>query len=163
MFENSFFLKTFWLRDISYRYPTVLALFPLLFSHFSWKMAKPQNVFLAFWLDDCTCTCLYKHLSRSQWPLDRHGRCNPFPSFYFQLLLRSRKTSTLSIQRYCSPNASFVGPFFSLIALFLVESSWQALMILIHAQTTITCVSLLWLRYHHGAQWLAWFCLWLHR
>ena len=77
-------------------------------------MAKPQNVFLAFWLDDCTCTCLHKHLSRSQWPLDRHGRCNPLPPFYFQLLLRSRKTSSLCIQRYCSPNASFVGPFFSL-------------------------------------------------
>ena len=106
---------------------------------------------------------LHKHLSRSQWPLDRHGRCNPLPPFYFQLLLRSRKTSTLCIQRYCSPNASFVGPFFSLFALFLVESSWQALMILMHAQTTLTCVSLLWLRYHHGAQWLAWFCLWQHR
>ena len=35
-----------------------------------------------------------------------------------------------------------------------VKSSWQALMILIHAQTTLTCVSLLWLRYHHRAQWL---------
>ena len=122
-------------------------------------MAKPQNVFLAFWLDDCTCTCLHKHLSRSQWPLDRHGRCNSLPPFYFQLLLRSRKTSTLSIQRYCSPNASFVGPFFSLLALFLVKSSWQALMILIHAQTTLTCVSLPWLRYYHRAQRLAWYCV----
>ena len=42
-----------------------------------------------------------------------------------------------------------------LLALFLVKLSWQALMILIHAQTTLTCVSLLWLRYHHRAQWLA--------
>ena len=40
----------------------------------------------------------------------------PSPSilFCFQLLLRRRKTSILSIQRCCSPNASFVGPFFSL-------------------------------------------------
>ena len=53
--------------------------------------------------------------------------------------------------------------FFSLLALFLVKSSWQALIILIHAQTTLTCVSLPWLRYHYRAQWLAWFCLWLHR
>ena len=44
---------------------------------------------------------------------------------------------------------------FSLLALFLVKSSWQALMILIHAQTTLTCVSLPWLRYHYRAQWLA--------
>ena len=50
-------------------------------------MAKPQNVFLAFWLDDCTCTCLHKHLSRSQWPLDRHGRCNPLPPFLFSASL----------------------------------------------------------------------------
>ena len=35
--------------------------------------------------------------------------------------------------------------------------------VLIRAQTTLTCVSLLWLRYHYRAQWLAWFCLWLHR
>ena len=70
--------------------------------------------------------------------------------FCFQLPLQRRKTSTLSIQRCSSPNASFGGPFFPLLALFLVKSSWQALMILIHAQTTLTCVSLLWLRYHHG-------------
>ena len=40
----------------------------------------------------------------------------PSPSilFCFQLLLRRRKTVTLSIQRCCSPNVSFVGPFFSL-------------------------------------------------
>ena len=32
------------------------------------------------------------------------------------------------------------------------------------AQTsTLTCVSLLWLRYHRRAQWLGLFCLWLHR
>ena len=30
-----------------------------------------------------------------------------------------------------------------------------SLMILIHAQTTLTCVSLLRLRHHHRAQWLA--------
>ena len=81
----------------------------------------------------------------------------PSPSiwFCFQLLLGRCKTSTLSTQRCYSPNASFVGPFFSLLALFLVKLSWQALMILIHAQTTLTCVSLLWLRYHYRAQWLA--------
>ena len=73
----------------------------------------------------------------------------PSPSilFCFQLLLRRRKSSALSIQQCCSPNASFVGPFFSLFALFLVKSSWQALVILIHAQTTLTCVFVLWLRY----------------
>ena len=40
----------------------------------------------------------------------------PSPSilFCFQLLLRRRKTSILSIQRCCSTNTSFVGPFFSL-------------------------------------------------
>ena len=53
------------------------------------------------------------------------------------------------------PNASFVGPFFSLLALFLVKLSWRALLILIRAQTTFTCVSLPWLIYHHRAQWLA--------
>ena len=77
---------------------------------------------------------------------------SPSILFCFQLLLRRGKTSTLSIQRCCFPNASFVGPFFSLLALFLEKSSWQALVILIHAQTTLTCVSLPWLRYHHRAQ-----------
>ena len=50
---------------------------------------------------------------------------------------------------------SFVGPFFSLHALFLAKLSWQALPILIHAQTTLTCVSLPWLRYYHRVQRLA--------
>ena len=57
--------------------------------------------------------------------------------------LRALQNFNPATQRYYSPNASFVGPFFSLLALFLVKSSWQALMILIHAQTTLTCVSLL--------------------
>ena len=83
----------------------------------------------------------------------------PFPSIWFclQLLLGRCKTSTLSTQRYYSPNSSFVGPFFSLLALFLAKLSWQALPILIHAQTTFTCVSLPWLRYYHRAQRLAWY------
>ena len=110
---------------------------------------------------------LHLHLSRSQWPLGGHGRCNPLPLFYFVF---SFSYGVAKLQpcpfsdRYCSPNTSFVGPFFSLLALFLIKSSWQALMILIHAQTsTLTYVSLLWLRYHHRAQWLGLFCLWLHR
>ena len=63
----------------------------------------------------------------------------PFPSilFCFQLLVRRRKTSTLSIQRYCSPNAYFVGPFFSLfmVLVFLyfvlvrVLTSWYAFLL----------------------------------
>ena len=75
----------------------------------------------------CTCTCTYSVVN------DRWGATTlqPSPSslFCFQLLLQHHKTSTLSIQRYCSPNASSVGPFFSLLALFLVKSSWQTLMI----------------------------------
>ena len=47
----------------------------------------------------------------------------PFPSiwlaFCFQIFLGCRKTSTLSTQRCYSPNASFVGLFFSFLALFL--------------------------------------------
>ena len=91
-----------------------------------------------------------------------------FDSSFFDLLLLLTSAISifffsLSIQRFRSPNASFVGPFFSLLALFLVKLSWEALMILIHAQTTLTCVSSLCLRYYHRAQWLAWFCLWLHR
>ena len=50
----------------------------------------------------------------------------PFPSiwFCFQLLLGRCKTSTLSTQRYYSRNASFMGPFYFLLALFLVKLSW---------------------------------------
>ena len=60
-----------------------------------------------------------------------------FILFPASLTIRHGKTSTLSIRRCCFPNASFVGPFFSLLALVLVKSPWQALMILIHAQTTL--------------------------
>ena len=74
----------------------------------------------------------------------------PSPSiiFCFQLLLRRRKTSTLSIQRCCSPNASFVGSFFSLLALFLVKSSWKALMVL------ILCPNHFSLRFFKTALWI---------
>ena len=61
-----------------------------------------------------------------------------------------RKTSKPVHQRCFAPNVSFVGPFFSLLALFLVKSSWQGLVILIHAQTILTCVSLAWLRCPDG-------------
>ena len=73
------------------------------------------------------------HLSRS------HGTVRapwtymkqPFPSiwFCFQPLSGHHKTSTLSTQRCYSPNSSFVGPFFSLLALFLVTLPLQALQI----------------------------------
>ena len=49
-------------------------------------------------------------------------------------------------------NASFVGLFFSLLALSLVKLFWQALPILIHTQATLTCVSLPCLRCHHRAR-----------
>ena len=62
-----------------------------------------------------------------------HGPSNPFPCiwFCFQPLLGHHRTSTLSTQRCYSPNSSFVGPFFSLLALFLVKLSLQALQILL--------------------------------
>ena len=110
-------------------------------------------------------TGLHLHLSRSQWPLGHHGCHNPLPPFYFVFSF-SYGVAKLQLSLFSDfflPTLSFVAPFFSLLALFLVKSSWQALMILIHAQTPLTCVSLLRLRYHHRAQWLAWFCLWLHR
>ena len=56
---------------------------------------------------------------------------------------------------FSSPNAPFVSPVISLLALFFVKLSWLAPMILIPAQTTLTCVSLLWLTYHHRAQCLS--------
>ena len=58
------------------------------------------------------------HLSRCHG--DRWGATDiaePSIRFCFQLFLGCCKTSTLSTQRYNSPNASFVGPFFSLLAL----------------------------------------------
>ena len=48
----------------------------------------------------------------------------------------------MSTQRYYSPNASFVCRFFSLPAPFLVKLSWQALLNLAHAQTTLTVFNL---------------------
>ena len=39
--------------------------------------------------------------------------------------------------------------------LLLPPCSVPCKIVLIHAQTTLTCVSLPWLRYHHRAQWLA--------
>ena len=39
--------------------------------------------------------------------------------------------------------------------LLLPSCSVPCKIVLIHAQTTLTCVSLPWLRYHHRAQWLA--------
>ena len=53
--------------------------------------------------------------------------------------------------------------FFSLLALFFVKLSLASPDDLDKCPTTLTCVSLPWLRYHHRAQWLAWFCFWLHR
>ena len=92
----------------------------------------------------------------------------PFPSigFCFQLLLARAS------QHFNPVHSEIILPMTLLLSApsslswhwFLVKLSWQALMILIHAQTTSTCVSIPWLRYHyHGAQWLTWFCLWLHR
>ena len=49
----------------------------------------------------------------------------------FPASLRVSQTSSLSTQRCYSPNSSFVGPFFSLLALFLVKLSLQALQILL--------------------------------
>ena len=110
---------------------------------------------------------LHLHLSRSQWPLG--GRTlQPSPSilFCFQLLLRRRKTSTLSIQR----SILFSQHFFCR-SLLLLPCTVPYKIVLVSpddldtdAQTsTLTCVSLLWLRYHRRAQWLGLFCLWLHR
>ena len=96
---------------------------------------------------------LHLHLSRSQRPLGRHGRCNPLPPFYFVFSFSYgvAKLQPSPFSDIFLPTLTFVAPFFSLLALFLVKSSWQALMILIYSPTTLTCVSLLWLRYHHRA------------
>ena len=83
---------------------------------------------------------LHLHLSRSQWPLGRHKRCNPLPPFYFVL----RFSYGVAKLQPCFPNASFVGPFFSLLTLFLLKSSWQALMILIHAHSDINTTYFIW-------------------
>ena len=81
---------------------------------------------------------MHLHLSRA------HGHCwsaTDLASLFLHLILlsaslRASQTSALSAQRCYSPNASFVSPSFSLLALFLVK---LALLILIHAQTTLTC------------------------
>lgn len=55
--------------------------------------------------------------------------------------------------RCYSPNPSFVGLFFPLLALFLVKLSWQTMLILIHAhRTTSISISLPWLRCHYRAR-----------
>lgn len=86
-----------------------------------------------------------------------HRPSNPFlPSdFVFRFSKWRRKTSTLFTQKLYSYNASFVSPFSSLLALFLVKLSRQVLLIFIHAQPTFSCVSLPWLRRYHKARWLA--------
>lgn len=86
-----------------------------------------------------------------------HRPSNPFlPSdFVFRFSKWRRKTSTLFTQKCYSYNASFVSPFSSLLALFLVKLSRQVLLIFIHAQPTFSCVSLPWLRRYHKARWLA--------
>ena len=87
---------------------------------------------------------LHLHLSHSQWPLTCHRHSKPLPpfDFVFSFSYAIAKLQPCPLRDY-SPNASLVGPFFSLLALFLVKLSWQALMILTHAQTTLTCISLL--------------------
>ena len=109
---------------------------------------------------------MHLHLSRSQWPLGRHRHCNPLPPFYFvfSFSYSVAKLQPCPFSDVVYPTLLLSAPAsISLLAMFLVKSSWQDLMILIQAQTTLTCISLPWLRYHHRAQWLAWFCLWLHR
>ena len=49
---------------------------------------------------------------------------------------------------YCRPLLLF-------LALFLVKLSWQALLNLIDIPTTLTCISLPWLRCHHRARSMA--------
>ena len=80
------------------------------------------------------------HLSRSHG--DRWGATDIATLFLHLILFAA------SLRALQNLNPSFVGPCFSLLALLLVQFSWQALLILIYAQTTLTCVSLLWLRYH---------------
>ena len=101
----------------------------------------------------CSCTSTYPIVN------DRWGTTD-IATLSLHLILFS--ASLTALQNFNPVHSeilfSIVGPFFSLLALFLqflVKLSLQALMILIHSQITLTCVSLPWLRYHHRAQWLA--------
>ena len=116
----------------------------------SWLWIHVKRSGKCFRFPYCRCISytkhLHLHLSRSHG--DRWGVTDLATlSLHLTLFsdsLRASQTSTLSTPRCYSPNASFVGLFFSLLALFLVKLSWQALLVLIHAQTILTCVSLLW-------------------
>ena len=56
---------------------------------------------------------------------DRWSATNPATlSLHLILFSTSLSVAKLSTQGYYFPNASFVGPFFSLLALFLVKLSW---------------------------------------
>lgn len=80
---------------------------------------------------------LHLLLSRSEWPLVRQGASNPFLPFDFVF----RFSQDVAKLRSC-PLRDIIPPTrllsFSLLALFLVRLSCQALLTLIHTQTALT-------------------------
>ena len=101
-----------------------------------------------------SCTCTYPVVN-DLWGVTDVATLFLHFILFSASLTASQNFNLVYLAIFFLPTLTFVVPFFSVLALFLVKSSWQALMILIHAQTTLTCVSLLWVRYHHRAQWLA--------
>ena len=88
----------------------------------------------------------------------------PFPSTWFRFQIRASQNFNPVHPNMLFSKHFLCPPLLSLLALlFFVTLSWQAWWYVIHAQTTLTCVSLQWLTCYHRALWLAWFCLWLHR
>ena len=97
-----------------------------------------------FHWDRCTLRLSRSHGDR--WGATDIATLSLKKMFLFSASLRAWQTlNPAHSEILFSRHASFVGPFFSLFALFLVKLSWQALVILIHAQTTLTWVSLPWL------------------
>ena len=78
-------------------------------------------------------------------------------NMFVNSLRDSQNLSPSCLQGYNYPSAFFVFLFF-LPAIFLVRLSWQALLILTHAQTTLT---VRWIRCHHRSRWLAWFLVYV--
>ena len=122
-------------------------------SPFGWSKFEPSA------LSSLKITCfgfdLSLHLS-----CNHHGSATDLATlslliFLFSDNLRARENFNpgQSLMRCYSPNPSFVGLFFPLLALFLVKLSWQTMLILIHAhRTTSISISLPWLRCHYRAR-----------
>ena len=91
-----------------------------------------------------TLYSMYMHLHLSSSHGDRWGTTD-LATLYLILFLdslsASQKFNPVHSEMLFS-QCSFIGLFFSLLALLLVKCSWQALLTSIHTPATLTCVSL---------------------